>query len=74
MVGLRVHRIECDELWAYVGHKRDPQKSKPRRSPAFGDQYTYVALASSSGWSLLDLPGGPFSFIRGQYPFSSMRT
>src|ERR1700733_9684638 len=45
MVGLRVHRIECDELWAYVGHKRNPQKSKPRRSPAFGDQYTYVALA-----------------------------
>ena len=31
MVGLRVHRIECDELWAYVGHKRNPQKSKPRR-------------------------------------------
>src|ERR1700691_3031330 len=48
MVGLRVHRIECDELWAYVGHKRNPQKSKPRRSPAFGDQYTYVALASST--------------------------
>jgi IS1 family transposase len=23
MVGLRVHRIECDELWAHVGHKRD---------------------------------------------------
>src|SRR5580693_8681674 len=48
MVGLRVHRIECDELWAYVGHKRNPQKSKPRRSPSFGDQYTYVALASST--------------------------
>jgi IS1 family transposase len=48
MVGLRVHRIECDELWAYVGHKRNPQKSKPRRSPAFGDQYTFVALASST--------------------------
>jgi hypothetical protein len=26
MVGLRVNRIECDELWAYVGHKRNPQK------------------------------------------------
>lgn len=26
MVGLRVHRIECDELWAYVGHQRNPQK------------------------------------------------
>lgn len=48
MVGLRVHRIECDELWAYVGHKRNPQKSKPRPSPVFGDQYTYVALASST--------------------------
>jgi hypothetical protein len=33
MVGLRVHRIECDELWAYVGHKRFPQDRKPSRSP-----------------------------------------
>ncbi len=48
MVGLHVHRIECDELWAYVGHKRNPQKSKPRKSPVFGDQYTYVALAAST--------------------------
>ena len=48
MVGLHVHRIECDELWAYVGHKRNPQKSKPRKSPVFGDRYTYVALASST--------------------------
>ena len=48
MVGLRVHRIECDELWAYVGHKRNPQKGKPRRIAVLGDQYTYVALASST--------------------------
>lgn len=48
MTGLHVHRIECDELWAYVGHKRNPQKGKPRQSPVFGDQYTYVALASST--------------------------
>jgi IS1 family transposase len=49
MVGLRVHRIECDELWAYVGHKRNPQKGRPARpSPVLGDQYTYVALASST--------------------------
>lgn len=48
MVGLRVHRIECDELWAYVGHKRNPQKGPKRRSPVTGDQYTYVALASST--------------------------
>ena len=49
MVGLRVHRIECDELWAYVGHKRNPQSwTKPPPFPVFGDQYTYVALASAT--------------------------
>jgi IS1 family transposase len=49
MVGLHVHRIECDELWSYVGHKRNPQAGPKRRpSPVFGDQYTYVALASST--------------------------
>jgi IS1 family transposase len=49
MVGLHVRRIECDELWANVGHKRNPQAGPKRRpSPAMGDQYTYVALASST--------------------------
>jgi len=49
MVGLRVQRIECDELWAYVGHKRNPQKGPKRHpSPVMGDQYTYVALASAT--------------------------
>src|ERR1700733_3927073 len=44
MVGLHVHRIECDELWAYVGHKRNPKKHPKRHpSPVFGGQYTYVA-------------------------------
>jgi hypothetical protein len=28
MVGVRVNRIECDELRAYVGHKRNPQKGR----------------------------------------------
>ncbi len=31
MVGIRVNRIECDELWSYVGHKRNRRKA-PRRS------------------------------------------
>ena len=34
MVGLHVHRIECDELWAYVGHKRNPQKGPKRATVA----------------------------------------
>jgi IS1 family transposase len=48
MVGLRVNRIECDELWAYVGHKRNPQRGPARPSPVKGDQYTYIALGASS--------------------------
>jgi IS1 family transposase len=47
-VGLRVSRLELDELWSYVGHKRNPQKRKPSLNPEKGDQYTYVALASST--------------------------
>ncbi len=48
MVGVRVNRIECDELWAYVGHKRNPQKSPRPSLPVTGDQYTYIALGASS--------------------------
>jgi transposase len=46
MVGLRVGRLELDELWAFVGKKqRHLQRTD---SPEKGDQYTFVALASSS--------------------------
>ena len=49
MIGIRANRIECDELWAYVGHKRNPQKGPMRHpSPVKGDQYTYVALGSAT--------------------------
>jgi IS1 family transposase len=47
-IGLRLNRIECDELWSYVGHKRNPQKGPVRPSPVTGDQYTYIALGASS--------------------------
>ncbi len=46
MVGLRVPRIECDELWQYVGCK---QKRVTRANVAVkGDQYTFIALAAST--------------------------
>jgi IS1 family transposase len=48
MVGVRVSRLELDELWSFVGHKRNPQKRKPSLNPEKGDQYTYIALASST--------------------------
>jgi IS1 family transposase len=46
MVGLRVNRLELDELWSYVGKK---QKNVTRKDAAVtGDQYTYIALAAST--------------------------
>jgi hypothetical protein len=46
LVGLRVPRIECDELWQYVGYK---QKRVTRANVAVkGDQYTFIAIAASA--------------------------
>lgn len=46
-VGIRTGRLELDELWAYVGKKRRIHQPRPL-PPHLGDQYTYVALSSSS--------------------------
>jgi IS1 family transposase len=46
VVGLRVGRIELDEIWGYVGKK---QKRVERHEISHkGDQYTFIALGSSS--------------------------
>src|SRR5580704_204934 len=45
-VGIRTGRLELDELWAFVGCK---QKNVTRKDLAVrGDQYTFVAMASSA--------------------------
>jgi hypothetical protein len=44
-VGIRTGRLELDELWAFVGKK---QKRTRAHEVQKGDQYTYVALASTS--------------------------
>src|SRR5882757_4194777 len=44
-VGIRTGRLELDELWAFVGKK---QKRTRAHETEKGDQYTFVALASSS--------------------------
>ena len=45
VVGVRTGRLELDELWAFVGKK---QKQTKRHEIEKGDQYTFIALASSS--------------------------
>jgi IS1 family transposase len=45
-VGIRTGRLELDELWAFIGCK---QKNVKRKDLAVrGDQYTFIALASSA--------------------------
>jgi IS1 family transposase len=49
-VGIRTSRIECDELWSFVGRKRryrEPRGRRPDGDPR-GDQYTFVAMSSST--------------------------
>ena len=46
MVGLRVSRLELDELWAFVGKKQ--KRVTPKDIAVKGDQYTFVGLAASS--------------------------
>src|SRR6185437_6130144 len=46
MAGLRVGRIELDEIWGYVGKKQ--KRVERHEIDHKGDQYTYVALGSSS--------------------------
>lgn len=44
-VGIHTGRLELDELWAFVGKK---QKRTKAHETEKGDQYTFVALASTS--------------------------
>jgi hypothetical protein len=48
MVGLRVNRIECDELWSFVQRKRRWNEKPGADAPVTGDQYTFIALGSAS--------------------------
>jgi len=46
MTGLRVSRLELDELWAFVGKKQ--KRVTPKDMAVKGDAYTFVGLAASS--------------------------
>jgi len=47
VVGVRTGRLELDELWTFVQRKRRWHQKPGADGPVTGDQYTYVALASS---------------------------
>src|SRR6266849_8623904 len=45
VVGIRVARIELDEVWSFVAKKQ--KRVKPHEAFAKGDQYVFTALAST---------------------------
>src|SRR5437660_7372101 len=45
MVGIRVNRLELDEMWSFVGKKQKHVKRK--EIEAKGDQYVFVGMAGS---------------------------
>jgi hypothetical protein len=48
MVGVRTSRIECDELWSYIGRKQARVKRSDPDAPVAGDAYTFVAFVALS--------------------------
>ena len=45
VVGIRVARIELDEVWSFVAKKQ--KRVRPHEAFAKGDQYVFTALAST---------------------------
>lgn len=48
MVGVRTSRIECDELWSFIGRKQARVKRNDPDAAVAGDAYTFVALSSTT--------------------------
>src|SRR6202047_5265893 len=45
MVGVRVNRLELDEMWSFVGKKQ--KRVKRHEAFAKGDQYVFVGIAGT---------------------------
>ena len=56
MVGIRVNRLELDEMWSFVGKKQ--KRVQRNEILAKGDQYVFVGLAGSQKTRFLMEPTG----------------
>ncbi len=54
---LRVRRLQCDEIWAFVGAKQKHVKSE-RKAEGWGDVWTWVALDADTKLCVSYLAGG----------------
>jgi len=48
MVNLTVSKLQCDEIWAYVGKKQKRVSPEEINNPYIGDQYCFVAMDSET--------------------------
>ena len=55
--GVRVRRLQCDEIWAFVGAKQKHVRPE-RRAEGWGDTWTWVALDADSKLVVSFLVGG----------------
>jgi len=57
VINIRVRRLQCDEIWAFVGAKQKHVRPE-RRAEGWGDTWTWVALDADSKLIVSYLVGG----------------
>ena len=55
--GVRVRRLQCDEIWSFVGAKQKHVRPEPR-AEGWGDAWTWVALDADTKLCVSYLVGG----------------
>lgn len=55
--GLRVHRLQCDEIWAFVGAKQK-NASPEKKDQGWGDVWTWTAIDADTKLCVSYLVGG----------------
>lgn len=55
--GLRVHRLQCDEIWAFVGAKQK-NASPEQKAAGWGDVWTWTAIDADTKLCVSYLVGG----------------
>jgi IS1 family transposase len=56
--GVKAKRVQCDEIWSFVGCKQKNVAEAKRKDLAYGDVWTWVALDADSKLAISYLVGG----------------
>ena len=64
--GLRVHRLQCDEIWSFVGAKAKNVRAE-KKQEGWGDIWTWVAIDADTKLVISYLVGGRDSGWAGEF-------